>query len=97
MLIARGIRVCAPVHDAVLIEAPLGEIDEAVATCQGIMAEASRIVLGGFQLRTEAKIVRHPDRYVDQRGEQFWGWVCTMMGDEGTWQELKHGPSEDMI
>ena len=44
----RGIRVCAPVHDALLIEAPAGEIDERVAELQACMREASRVVLGGF-------------------------------------------------
>ena len=56
-----GIRVCAPIHDAVLIEAPVDEIDNAVRRTQAIMAEASRIVLDGFELATDAEIVRWPD------------------------------------
>ena len=43
----RGIRVCAPVHDALLIEAPLERDRRAVAALQACMREASRIVLGG--------------------------------------------------
>src|SRR5262249_1971516 len=43
----RGIQVCAPVHDALLIEAPIDEIETAVATTREVMAEASRIVLSG--------------------------------------------------
>ena len=42
----RGIRVCAPVHDALLIEAPAWQIDEAVQATQAAMAEASAAVLG---------------------------------------------------
>ena len=42
----RGIRVCVPVHDAILIEAPAAEINEHVAALQACMREASRIVLG---------------------------------------------------
>jgi DNA polymerase-1 len=42
----RGVRVCAPVHDALLIEAPLGELDAAVAAAQQAMADASEQVLG---------------------------------------------------
>lgn len=57
-----GIRVCAPVHDALLIEAPLDELDETVAKTQELMAEASRVVLDGFELRSEAKVIRYPDR-----------------------------------
>lgn len=58
----RGIRVCAPVHDALLVEGVDGEIEDVVAATQAAMAEASRVVLGGFELRSDAKIVRYPDR-----------------------------------
>jgi DNA polymerase I-like protein with 3'-5' exonuclease and polymerase domains len=75
----RGTRVCAPVHDALLIEAEAGKIDTAVEDCQAAMREASAIVLGGFELRSDAKIVRHPDRYSDPRGERFWGVVWGLL------------------
>jgi hypothetical protein len=71
-LIDRGISVCAPVHDAVLIQAPLDEIKEVVEACSEIMAEASSIVLDGFPLRTEASVVRYPDRYLVKKGQIFW-------------------------
>lgn len=54
-----GIRLCAPVNDAVLIEAPLETLDETVTQTQALMAEASRVVLDGFVLRTDAELVRH--------------------------------------
>jgi hypothetical protein len=88
LLAERGIRVCAPVHDAVLIEAPLGDIEDAVAVCQKVMVEAASTVLGGFPLRTDARVVRHPDRYTDARGARFWAEVCRMMGHDGG---AKHG------
>lgn len=68
----RGIEVCCPVHDALLIEADEDRIDQATTDCQAAMAEAGRIVLGGFDVRTDAKIVRYPDRYMDPRGERMW-------------------------
>ena len=40
-----GIRLLAPVHDAVLIEAPIERIEADVALMQEIMRRASRIVL----------------------------------------------------
>ena len=49
----RGIEVCAPVHDAVLICAPLKRLDADIGKMRAIMAEASRVVLGGFELRTD--------------------------------------------
>ena len=32
------------------------------------MVEAGRIVLDGFERRTDAEIIRHLDRYSDKRG-----------------------------
>jgi hypothetical protein len=68
----RGIEVCAPVHDAVLICAPLSRLEQDVAATQAVFGEASRVVLSGFELRSEAKIVRFPDRYSDARGRRMW-------------------------
>src|SRR6266566_3183310 len=72
-----GIRLLAPVHDAVLIEAPLERIEVDVTLIQEIMRRASRIVLnrdasGTHELRTDAKIVSYPGRYADPRGEDIW-------------------------
>jgi DNA polymerase-1 len=76
----RGIGLCCPVHDALLIEADAAGIDAAVEATQQAMQEASEIVLDGFQLRTDAKIVRHPDRYSDKRGQVMWETVCELCG-----------------
>jgi DNA polymerase family A len=75
----RGIHVCAPVHDALLVEASEEAIDTTVAQTQAAMAEASALVLPGFPLRTEAKIVRYPERYLDPRGVQMWETVQAIL------------------
>ena len=79
-LTRRGIRVCAPVHDAFLIEAPEGEIDAAVAETQAVMCEASAIVLDGFAVRSEARIVRYPARFLEPKGVPIWNRVMTLLG-----------------
>ncbi len=68
----RGIKVVAPIHDAIMIEAPLDLLEAEVARAQAAMAEASRVVLNGFELRSEAKLIRYPDRYQDPRGHRMW-------------------------
>ena len=80
MLVEAGIGLCAPVHDAVVIEGPADTIDEVVAQARGIMAEASKIVLGGFEIGTDAEIVKYPDRYIDEAGEDFWNTVTRLAG-----------------
>jgi hypothetical protein len=68
----RGIEVCAPVHDAILICAPFDRLEADIATTRNAMAEASRAVLSGFELATDVNIVRWPDRYMDPRGAVMW-------------------------
>lgn len=67
-----GITVCAPIHDAFLIEVDIVDLESAVAEMREIMAEASRKVLKGFEIRTDVEIVRYADRYRDERGAQMW-------------------------
>ena len=75
LLTETGITTCALVHDAVLIEAPLDQIDATVAQTRELMVEAGRVVLGGFKLRVETKVVRHPDRFTDEAGAAMWAQV----------------------
>jgi hypothetical protein len=81
MATEEGIRVCAPVHDAILIEAPLESLESAVARTQQIMSDASAVVLDGFRLRSDAKLIRHPDRYEDERGARMWATVWEILDE----------------
>ena len=72
LIVEDGIRLCAPIHDAVLVEAPADEIDAVVERTRRHMAQASRDVLGGFEIGTDAKIVRYPERYMERRGRRIW-------------------------
>ena len=72
----RGVEVCGPIHDALLIHAPLDRLEDDIRTTQAAMAEASRIVLRGFELGTEVKEFRYPRHYMDEkRGKEMWDKV----------------------
>ena len=75
----RGIEVCAPVHDAFLICAPIDRIDEVAAAMRAAMIEASRTVLDGFELRVDIDVVKFPDRFMDPRGEVMWARVMALI------------------
>ncbi len=45
MAVEAGVLVCAPIHDAILIEAPLDDLDSTVQKTKDIMSDASAIVL----------------------------------------------------
>jgi DNA polymerase-1 len=70
-----GIRVCATVHDALLIEATVEDIEATIVQARALMGQASREVLAGFELNTDVEVVRYPDRYMDKRGEVMWDTV----------------------
>jgi DNA polymerase I len=75
----RGIEVCAPVHDAFLICAALDRLDADIAAMRAAMAEASRVVLGGFELGTDVSVTRWPARYMDGRGRVMWRRVTELL------------------
>jgi len=73
--IRRGVKVCMPVHDALLIEAPIDGIHDSIKITVNGMLKASKIVLDGFELRTEVKIIEHPQRFSDPRGDLMWNLI----------------------
>jgi DNA polymerase I-like protein with 3'-5' exonuclease and polymerase domains len=75
----RGVEVCAPVHDAFLICAPLDRLDADIATMRQAMAEASRAVLAGFEIGTDVSVVKFPGRYMDERGTVMWAEVMNLL------------------
>jgi DNA polymerase I-like protein with 3'-5' exonuclease and polymerase domains len=77
------LHIVAPVHDAVLVEAPIADLDSTVQTMASLMQQASSQVLHGFPLRIGAKaIIRYPKRLIEKRGQTMWDLVR---------QALKHG------
>jgi DNA polymerase I len=76
-----GVEICAPVHDAVLIGAPVHELEAAVAKTRAAMVKASQVILDGFKLRIEDKMVRWPDRYMDERGAETWARIMGLLDE----------------
>ena len=37
------------------------------------------MILNGFRLRSDARIVPWPNRYMDDRGREFWGRVMALI------------------
>jgi DNA polymerase family A len=75
----RGVEVVAPVHDALMIEAPIENLIQAVAITRQAMREASQAVLSGFELRSDVKTFAYPDRYRDERGAEMWERVMGLL------------------
>jgi len=75
LMVKSGIQLCAPVHDAVLIEATEETITEQTEIAQRCMEDASQIVLENFKLSSEAEIIKYPGRLLDDSAEPFWNTV----------------------
>jgi DNA polymerase-1 len=70
-----GLQICAPIHDAILLMSPLDRLEEDVALLQGHMADASAYVLDGPRIRSDAMLIRHPDRYMKKKGQKMWAKI----------------------
>ncbi|MDI9848655.1 DNA polymerase [Rhodoblastus sp. 17X3] len=80
MGIEAGLKVCAPIHDALLLEAPIDEIEDQAARLAEFMGDASELVLGpGKRCRSDIKIIRHPDRFDDERGTVMFKRVMSLL------------------
>jgi len=74
-----GITIHAPVHDALLIGAPVRDIQDAVATTSRLMSDAGERVLEGvLRPRVDIKII-HNDRYRDKRGVSLWSTIVKLL------------------
>lgn len=77
-----GVEIHAPVQDALLVGGQCEEIDDVVAVTRNAMERASALVLDGFVLRSDVKIVRYPERYADERGVEMWNRVMKVLHAE---------------
>jgi len=77
----RGIAILLTVHDAIIAEAPLGDLEATAAALEACMVEASEIILGGFRLRVDSKLIREGERYRDKRGEAMWQHVTALLDE----------------
>lgn len=74
-----GIGLCAPIHDAVLVEAPWDSAEETAEAVRDHMRQAGRLVLGGLDIRSDIKIIRFGERYTDERGIKMWQTIMKML------------------
>lgn len=78
-MVRAGIKVCAPVHDAFLIEAPVENLDDVVREARRLMSKASCAVTGGLEIKTDAKVVRWPGRFNEEKGAELWEIVNSII------------------
>jgi DNA polymerase family A len=96
---AAGLRLIGCAHDSFMIEDTIERILDSVTKLQAIVRQASRDLLGGFELRAGCKpdrdIVRYPDRFVDKReleeGMRHWNRLMELIAEQEDGQSSDHG------
>ena len=67
------LELCAIIHDAFMILSPANRVDDDMSMLSECMRRASRVVLRGFELRLDPKVILHPHRYeADEPSRQQW-------------------------
>ena len=66
-------------HDALLVNCKIEDIDRTVAKVKALMIEASQSVLSGFALKVGHETTKYPDRLTDKRGTKMWAAVMEQM------------------
>lgn len=74
-----GIEVCAPVHDAFLIAAAPDQLEYDVEKMRDVMTQAGQLICG-IPVRTEARLIRYPNRYMEEPGIEMWNRVMRLAG-----------------
>jgi DNA polymerase I len=86
LAVESGLHVCAPIHDALLVQCRIDGLSRAQSQVRECMREASRIVLGGREIKIgiDPPVV-HPDHYADKRGEEIWKQVMDVLSELEGW------------
>jgi len=75
-----GSTLCAPHHDALYLECDGRDAGRVAIELEDCFREASNVVLNGrVQLRVETGIVRYPDHYHDEDGQEIWEMVLDFL------------------
>ena len=84
LAVEQGLGVCAIIHDAFLLEAPIKDMQRQVDALCKCMNESCNVLLDGFLLGIDGwqrdKWVVYPDRYLDERGKGFWVEIQESLG-----------------
>jgi DNA polymerase family A len=78
-----GVELCAPLHDATLVQSSIENLESSIRTMKACMERASRDVLRGFTLRTEDKPILPGEHFCDKRGEKMWNEISDFFGWNG--------------
>ena len=78
LCLVRGLPVIGTIHDSIMLEVPLDDLEPITTLAVTTLEEASQIVLG-TTVRVDVTVIRAPDRYRDERGQAMWTRVLRLL------------------
>jgi hypothetical protein len=92
-VVEAGIKLCAPIHDAILVECRMAEVEEVTRRARQIMIEAARLVLNDgcplqvsdlvCDIRVDATVYAHPAHLNEGRDSAVWDLITRMRREDG--------------
>lgn len=77
-----GVKICAPVHDAIMTESSVEEVEEASIKLDRLMRWAGARLLNGYELPTDVQVIRPGERFYDKRGIIMWDTVKKLLAEK---------------
>jgi DNA polymerase-1 len=78
LCLVRQLPVIGTIHDSVMLEVPLDDLEPVTTLAVTTLEEASRIVLE-TPVRVDVSVIRAPARYRDERGQAMWTRVLRLL------------------
>jgi DNA polymerase I len=75
----RRIEVVAPVHDAIMAEAGLDKVEDMSVALDRVMRDASAVVLRGYELPTDVRLVQPGEQFYEERGKDMWDTITRLV------------------
>jgi DNA polymerase-1 len=81
--VENGIRVVGTLHDALLVECPIHDVEAIAVQTQNALAMASEDVLGEHRLRADVKVILPPNHFVGDTPNEIWDIICGVLEGHG--------------
>ena len=72
IMVRTGLTLCATAHDAIMIQSPIDQLEADVVVARNIMERVSLSFTRGLLVRTDVRILRPGERYLEPRGARMW-------------------------
>lgn len=76
----RGVEVLAPLHDALLVQGSIEEIEKKTRVAEQCMIDASYLFLGE-KLRVESEIYKYPSSFICEEGKERYDFINSLVNE----------------